>query len=296
MLSNSSSFLLTTPLSTSILASNKVAEYIPPILSLPSTARLRLSLFRESNASAIEIETKGSNNVTAASLDFIRLPACTESWLSRLAASNGTVMTTITDILTLSLSSNSTTAHVPGGSAGIDVIGPTTQIFTMGTRTFRLNDDAVCCGTCNILYPNVLVYYWPVLKNNNTWCLRYLKNSTSPASPTISLNAPTSASPGPTLLPDTSLLGSMVNEQAPSFPKLTSKYLDPNSGPQLALERICRHELYRYLPLCPRPLPPKRHQTLYKPVLSCHLTSRGSLRLLMDPLCKFPWLDPPPVG
>lgn len=232
-LSNSSSFLHTTPLSTSTLASNKAAEYIPPILSLPSTARPRLSSFQESNTSAIGIGTTGSYNVTAASLDFIRLPACTKSWLSRLAASNGTVMTTFADILTLSLSSNSTTARVPGGSTGIDVIGPTTQAFTMGTLTVRLNDNDVCCGTCNILYPNVVVYYWPVLKNNNTWCLQYLNNSTSPTSPTIPLNAPTSASPGPTLLPETSLPGSMVNEKAPSFPRLSSEHPDPNSGPRV---------------------------------------------------------------
>lgn len=233
MLSNSSSFLHTTPLSTSTLSSKKTAEYIPPILSLPSTARPRLSSLQEPNTSAIAIGTKGSYNVTAASLDFIRLPACTKSWLSRLAASNGTVMTTFVDILTLSLSSNSTTAHVPGGSAGIDVIGPTTQTFTMGTLTLRLYDNDVCCGTCNILYPNVVVYYWPVLKNNNTWCLQYLNNSNSPASPTNPLNAPPSASSGPTLLPDTSLLGSMVNEKAPSFPRLTSEHRDPNYGPRV---------------------------------------------------------------
>lgn len=193
----------------------------------------RLSSFREFNTSAIGIGTEGSYNATAASLDFIQLLACTESWRSRLAASNGTVMTSLIDILTVSLSSNSTTVHVPGGSGGIDVIGPTSQIFTMGTLTFRVNDNDVCCGDCNVLYPDVIVYYWPVLKNNNTWCLKYLNNSSSPASPSIPLNTPTSASPGPTLLPDMSLQGSTVNKNAPSFPKLPSQHLDPNLDPQV---------------------------------------------------------------
>lgn len=235
MLSDSSSFLHTTPLNSSTLPFKEAAEYPPPILSIFSTTRSRLSLLQDSNISANGIETKSSYNVTAASLEFIRLPACTKSWLSRLAASSGTVMSNYADILTLSLSSNSTTAHLPGGSTGIDVIGPTTQTFTLGTRTLRLSDNDVCCGTCNILYPNVVVYYWPVLKNNNTWCLQYLNNSSnSPPLPNIAPNAPSSRSPGPSLLPDdTSLLSSMVNEKVPTLPRLTSDNRDPNSGPRV---------------------------------------------------------------
>lgn len=166
----------------------------------------QLSSFRNFNISTFGIGTEGSYNASAASLSFNQLPACTESWRSRLAASNGTVMTTITEVITVS-PSVSETVYVPGGSAGITVIGPTTETFTIATLTNRLSDDDVCCGDCNILYPDVVVYYWPVRKNNNTWCLQYLKNSSPPA-----------------------FISTMG---APSLPKLPPQNPDPNSGPRV---------------------------------------------------------------
>ncbi|KAL8823150.1 MAG: hypothetical protein Q9191_006125, partial [Dirinaria sp. TL-2023a] len=43
----------------------------------------------------------------------------------------------------------------------------------LGTVTYQVGSEDECCGECAILYPNVRVYYWPVKKNPNTWCLKY---------------------------------------------------------------------------------------------------------------------------
>ena len=53
-----------------------------------------------------------------------------------------------------------------------------------GTVTYQLGNEDECCGQCQVLYPNVRVYYWPVTKNANTWCLKYNFSSTDAATET----------------------------------------------------------------------------------------------------------------
>ncbi|CAF9936659.1 MAG: hypothetical protein HETSPECPRED_010412 [Heterodermia speciosa] len=55
-------------------------------------------------------------------------------------------------------------------------------IVYVGTVAYQLNGLDECCGECRILYPNVQVYYWPVKKNSNTWCLQYNFTSSVTAS------------------------------------------------------------------------------------------------------------------
>ena len=98
---------------------------------------------------------------------FARNPACTASWNSRFSAANGTVMTTTTYSYTLTVAAGTTSTFRPGQVA----TGPTTATFNAGTVTYQVGSDSQCCGDCNILYPDVRVYYWPT-NNTNTWCLK----------------------------------------------------------------------------------------------------------------------------
>lgn len=93
-------------------------------------------------------------------------PACTASWLSRLAANNGTVVTTQSWRYTAALNSTATTWL----GVNLPVTGPTTTVFAPGALTYTIGDDDVCCGQCVIRYPLVRVYYWPV-NSTNTWCM-----------------------------------------------------------------------------------------------------------------------------
>ena len=98
---------------------------------------------------------------------WARNPACTASWNSRFSAANGTVMTTTTYSVTLTVGPGTTSTFRPGQIA----TGPTTATFNAGTVTYEVGSDSQCCGDCNVLYPNVRVYYWPT-NNTNTWCVR----------------------------------------------------------------------------------------------------------------------------
>ena len=93
-------------------------------------------------------------------------PACTASWRSRLAANNGTVVTTQSWRYTAALNSTATTWL----GVNMPVTGPTTTVFAPGAATYTIGDDDVCCGQCRVRYPLVRVYYWPV-NSTNTWCM-----------------------------------------------------------------------------------------------------------------------------
>ena len=116
----------------------------------------------------------------ASASGWARNPACTASWLSRVAANNGTVITTQSWRYTAALNSTATTTL----ALNMIATGPTTTVFTPGAATYTIGPDDVCCGQCRVRYPLVRVFYWSV-DSTNTWCM--------------SLNPPTIAfSDGPT--------------------------------------------------------------------------------------------------
>ena len=125
--------------------------------------------------------TSGNFSISSSTgFDFswARNPACTASWQSRVSAGHGHVVTTQAYVhyVTVGPGETSTrTYHTGPFRSQVTVvktyIGPTTGTFTPQVLTNGV--DTPCCGDCYIRYPNVRVYYWPVKKNANTWCLKY---------------------------------------------------------------------------------------------------------------------------
>ncbi len=167
-------------------------------------------------------------------------PACTASWLSRLAASNGTVVTTQSWRYTAALSVTSTTTF------GLNEIatGPTTTVFTPGAITYTIGHDDVCCGQCHIRYPLVRVYYWPV-NSTNTWCLSlnppsigFTDSATTssvlfsgPSSNTLGLPTLTSNTDTmPTDLPKLHTSPSNTDTMPTDLPKLPALSSSPNAA------------------------------------------------------------------
>ena len=115
---------------------------------------------------------------TGFDFSWARNPACTASWQSRVSAGHGHVVTTQAYVhyVTVGPGETSTrTYHTGPFMSQVTIIktyvGPTTGTFTPQVLTNGV--DTPCCGDCYIRYPNVRVYYWPVKKNANTWCLKY---------------------------------------------------------------------------------------------------------------------------
>ena len=44
-----------------------------------------------------------------------------------------------------------------------------TKTFVGPKRTFSSGSSSSCCGPCSVLYPDVLIMHWPVVRTN-TWC------------------------------------------------------------------------------------------------------------------------------
>ena len=138
----------------------------------------------------------------SSAMGWARNPACTSSWQSRVKANNGTVITTKTYSYTAVLTDHSVSTF----RLGEVITGPGTSVFNAGTVTYQVGDDDVCCGICNVLYPNVIVYYWPV-KETNTWCKPYLKS------------APTDGLQGP--VPTVTAASSSDFPDLPNLPKIS---------------------------------------------------------------------------
>lgn len=149
-------------------------------------------------------------------------PGCTASWRSRVAANNGTVVTTQSWRYTAALNSTATTWL----DVNHPVTGPTTTVFAPGAATYTIGDDDVCCGQCRIRYPLVRVYYWPV-NSTNTWCMSLnpptVAFSDGPATSSIVFAPPQSSNPLglPTLT-------SSTNTMPTDLPKLPT--LSPSGG------------------------------------------------------------------
>ena len=133
----------------------------------------------------------GNGSITSSSwldLSWARNPACTASWQSRLSAGHGSVVTTqsYSDIVTVAAGNAETRTYITGPFMSQvyitkTYIGPTTGVFVPQVLTNGV--DTPCCGDCFIRYPNVRVYYWPVKKNSNTWCLKYHFTSSAESNP-----------------------------------------------------------------------------------------------------------------
>ena len=114
-------------------------------------------------------------------------------------------MTTKTYSYTAVVTDHEISTYRPGAV----ISGPATKVFNAGTVTYQVGGDDVCCGICNVLYPNVVVYYWPI-KETNTWCQPYLKTSAADSPSNQSVPTPTN------------------NGSVNDFPKLTGLPILPN--------------------------------------------------------------------
>ena len=99
-------------------------------------------------ASGITLGTGFTANATQASTVWGRQPACTASWSSRLAANNGTVMTTKVYSRTVSLP----TAFTSTWAVGQYITGPTTETINVGKSIFPNVIKLFSCGRLLMLF------------------------------------------------------------------------------------------------------------------------------------------------
>ena len=164
-ISNSTRLSGTTPLSGSGIKNSGILG----VLSL-STGQAASSNQANSGVNPVaQLPPSWSPSVLASessAAGWAKNPACTASWRSRVAANNGTVITT------QSWRSIGALNNVPATTVNRNEIatGPTTIVSTPTTVTYTIGHDDVCCGQCQVRYPDVRVYYWPV-NSTNTWCL-----------------------------------------------------------------------------------------------------------------------------